>query len=114
MKRQRPESSKTADPSKKPKTETGKGYSPDNPMRLYADGVFDIYHFAHSRMFKQCKEKFPYVYLIAGVAGDDECHKYKGKLVMNEFERAESVRHCKWVDEVILPCPWTLTLEFLD
>jgi choline-phosphate cytidylyltransferase len=22
--------------------------------------------------------------------------------------------HCKWVDEVIMPCPWVLTLDFLD
>ena len=114
MKRKRNASTKPAPPAKKPKTETGKGYTPDNPMRLYADGVFDCYHFAHSRMFKQCKEKFPYVYLIAGVASDEETTRIKGKLVMNEFERAESVRHCKWVDEVILPCPWTVTVEFLD
>lgn len=33
---------------------------------------------------------------------------------MNEFERAESVRHCKWVDEVIMPCPWIPSISFLD
>ncbi|OMJ74349.1 hypothetical protein SteCoe_26738 [Stentor coeruleus] len=33
---------------------------------------------------------------------------------MNEQERAESVRQCKWVDEVICPCPWVSTLDFMN
>jgi choline-phosphate cytidylyltransferase len=33
---------------------------------------------------------------------------------MNEFERTESVRHCKWVDEIICPCPWVITLDFVN
>jgi choline-phosphate cytidylyltransferase len=33
---------------------------------------------------------------------------------MNEQERSEILMHCKWVDEVIMPCPWVLTLDFLD
>jgi choline-phosphate cytidylyltransferase len=33
---------------------------------------------------------------------------------MNEDERYESVRHCKWVDEVIPDAPWVITAEFLD
>lgn len=32
---------------------------------------------------------------------------------MNQFERTEIIKHCKWVDEVICPCPWVLTVEFL-
>ncbi len=32
---------------------------------------------------------------------------------MNEFERAEILKHCKWVDEVICPCPWIVTVDFL-
>jgi len=33
---------------------------------------------------------------------------------MNEYERQESIKHCKWVDEVVCPCPWILTAEFLE
>ncbi|XP_060213660.1 choline-phosphate cytidylyltransferase 1-like [Lycium barbarum] len=40
--------------------------------------------------------------------------KYKGKTVMTEEERYESLRHCKWVDEVIPDAPWVLNQEFLD
>ena len=83
-------------------------------MRLYADGVFDLFHFGHARLLEQCKKKFPHVYLIVGVAGDHDTISLKGKPLMNESERAEGVRQCKWVDEVIVPCPWVCTLEFMD
>lgn len=33
---------------------------------------------------------------------------------MNEAERYESLRHCKWVDEVIPDAPWVIDQEFLD
>ena len=91
-----------------------KGTDPSNPVRLYADGVFDLFHFGHARLLEQCKNKFPCVYLIVGVTSDYDTITLKGKPLMNESERAEGVRQCKWVDEVILPCPWQCTLEFMD
>ena len=33
---------------------------------------------------------------------------------MTEDERYEAVRHCRYVDEVITACPWTLEDEFLE
>lgn len=33
---------------------------------------------------------------------------------MSQKERVEIIEHCKWVDEVICPCPWVITLDFLD
>ncbi|XP_048600873.1 choline-phosphate cytidylyltransferase 2-like isoform X2 [Brassica napus] len=45
---------------------------------------------------------------------DEITNKFKGKTVMTESERYESLRHCKWVDEVIPDAPWVLTTEFLD
>ena len=33
---------------------------------------------------------------------------------MNEIERSKAVEYCKFVDEVIMPCPWIISLEFLE
>lgn len=54
------------------------------------------------------------MHLPASVCSDDLTHKFKGFTVMNEAERYEALRHCRYVDEVIRDAPWTLTPEFLE
>ena len=52
---------------------------------------------------------FKHVHLIVGVSADQETIEKKGKIVMNEIERVEVIKHCKWVDEVMCPCPWVIS-----
>lgn len=51
---------------KKPITyeEASKGTA--EPVRVYADGVFDIFHPGHARVLMQAKQAFPNTHLIAG------------------------------------------------
>lgn len=85
------------------------------PVRIYIDGVYDLFHYGHAEMLGRAREKFgTTAVIIAGIARDSDCLKYKRQPIMTQDERARSVRTCKFVDEVIENAPWFITQEFLD
>lgn len=86
----------------------------DRPIRIYADGVFDLFHLGHMKQLEQCKKSFANVILICGIPSDKITHKLKGLTVLTDKQRCETLMHCKWVDEVIPDAPWCVTPEFLQ
>jgi choline-phosphate cytidylyltransferase len=86
----------------------------DRPVRVYADGVYDLFHFGHALQLRQAKLSFPSVYLLVGVCSDELVKQHKFRSIMTHAERCESARHCRWVDEIVPDAPWIIDNDFLE
>jgi len=68
---------------------------------------------SHALQLRQAKLSFPEVHLIVGVCSDELVYEHKSRTVMTHSERCESVRHCRWVDEVAEDAPWIIDADFV-
>ncbi len=71
------------------------------------EGVFDLYHKGHVRLFQKMKDIFDKV--VVAVTPDEIVKTYKKSPVFSFEERVEILEACKYVDEVILPAEGCIT-----
>lgn len=83
-------------------------------IRVYIDGVFDLFHHGHANAIKQAKSNFENCEIIVGLNTDEDTKYYKGKPVLKAKERKFQLEACKHVDRLIYPAPWYPSLEFIE
>jgi len=81
-------------------------------VKVWADGCFDGMHYGHANALRQAKELGDY--LVVGIHSDADIEYNKGPTLMKERERYDSIRACKWVDEVVEAAPYTTQVDVLD
>ncbi|KAK9728221.1 choline phosphate cytidylyltransferase [Basidiobolus ranarum] len=81
---------------------------------VYVDGVFDLFNVGHIEFLKRAKALGDY--LLVGVHDDYTANAIKGYNypLMNLHERVLSVLACRYVDEVIIGAPYSVTNDVLD
>ena len=91
------------------------GTRPTRPIRVVADGMFDVFHVGHANLFRQIKSELlpPWceVYSIALTGCDEDCTALKTRPFQDQNMRQEMLRHCRYVDEVIAEFSWSPTPE---
>ena len=89
-------------------------------MRIYCDGIFDLFHKGHLTHFKKihalCE---PYIYkdtpivLIVGLISDNIACSYKRKPIFNETQRLAILKSCKYVNEVFITNTLVIDAQFM-
>jgi cytidyltransferase-like protein len=83
-------------------------------MRVYIDGIFDLFHYGHLESFRKCKEIDNNVYLIVGVIGDKVAEKYKRLPIIIEDHRYSIIKSISYVDKIVKNSPLIITKKFMD
>lgn len=72
----------------------------DGKVVVFTGGTFDLFHIGHLNILKKSKA-FGDI-LVVGVSPDEVVMSYKKKKPIISFiERAEILKHCDYVDEVV-------------
>lgn len=76
------------------------GHEGKEPVVVAVSGGFDPLHVGHVRMFKKAKKLGDKLVVILN--NDHWLRRKKGFVFMPEKERAELIKHIRWVDRVVL------------
>jgi len=78
---------------------------------VYCNGVYDLTHMGHMDLFSFAAGHG--TKLLVGVHNDEAVESYKRKPTMSHSERCETVRKCKYVDQVVPNAPLVIDEEFI-
>ncbi|XP_065898518.1 ethanolamine-phosphate cytidylyltransferase-like isoform X2 [Dysidea avara] len=81
---------------------------------VYTAGAFDLCHIGHVDFLEKAREQGDF--LVVGILTDLEVNRYKGSNhpIMNLQERALSLLALKYVSEVVIGAPYSVTDELLE
>ncbi|XP_052772625.1 ethanolamine-phosphate cytidylyltransferase-like isoform X1 [Mya arenaria] len=81
---------------------------------VYCAGAFDLFHVGHLDFLEQAAKLGNF--LIVGLHTDQVVNRYKGANfpIMNLHERTLSILACKYVDEVVIGAPYTVTKDLME
>lgn len=91
----------------------GKAPKPTDKI-VYVAGAFDLFHVGHLDFLEKAKTYGDY--LIVGLHTDPVVNVYKGGNypIMNLHERVLSVLACKYVNEVVIGAPYSVTKDLME
>jgi len=84
------------------------------PVRVYVDGVYDLFHRGHVESLEKAKTIRPDVFLIVGLISCDTATGYKREPIFTDDDRYKLLKACRYVDQVIYNPPLIMTQEFID
>lgn len=91
----------------------GKEPSPGDRI-VYVAGAFDLFHVGHCDFLEKAAAEGDFV--IVGLHTDQDVNRYKGanNPIMNLHERVLSVLACRYVSEVVIGAPYSVTADLMD
>jgi len=91
----------------------GKDPKPGDKI-VYVAGDFDLFHVGHLDFLERARKEGDF--LIVGLHTDLEVNRYKGSNfpIMNLHERVLSVLACKYVSEVVIGAPYSVTEDLMN
>lgn len=81
---------------------------------VYVAGAFDLFHVGHVDFLEKAASLGDF--LIVGIHTDPIVNRYKGSNypIMNMHERTLSVLACRYVSEVVIGAPYSVTPDLMD